>query len=93
MHIIFLKRLFCSTKIRYGIRRNIWSLFGRLYLSSLKGKLISHSNFFKILERYELTYFLNATMPLVVVYMIIPFLDFVFGLHSILDYCGKEYNA
>ncbi len=30
LHIFFLERFSCRKKTRYGVRRNIWSLFGRL---------------------------------------------------------------
>jgi hypothetical protein len=60
--------------------------------SSLKGQL-SSSNFFEILGWSELTCFFNVTMTLVQLYMISPFLVAFLDLHSILDYCGKKYNA
>ncbi len=48
--------------------------------SSLKGQLISSSKFFKILRWSKLTCFLNATMPLFVLYVINLFLGYVFGV-------------
>ncbi len=75
----FLKGSFTTKKLDMELLK-IFDLFFACYLSSFfKGLFTSSSIFKKIIEWSTLTCFLNATIPLVVLYIINPLLAWVFG--------------
>jgi hypothetical protein len=91
------KNCFCYSFVAKKLEMELEEMFG-FFLEgclsfSLRGQLTSSSTFLKLLQWFELTCFFNTFITLVVLYIINPFLAWVFLLHLVLNYYDKKYNA